>query len=245
MEESISYRQSHLHKGSDYDQGFTNNPHLAFMWDLERQTLARILQKYFPTLKPNILDFACGTGRVLSFLEGFANSSVGVDISDSMLKTAKEKGLQSELLQGDITKEKILGNRSFDLISTFRFFPNAEDQLRGEVIDKLSESLAPEGILVFNNHQNHTSLVRTIGRSIGRYKGKSMSQSEVEALVEGAGLHIIGCHPLGIFPFNNNWYLPSISFMKILEAGASKIPSSAYFAQNIIYVCKKKIGQKG
>lgn len=69
MEDQASYRESHIGKGLDDGQRFSENQYRAFMWALERQVLRSILHKHFSTHKPTVLDFACGTGRIMLFLE--------------------------------------------------------------------------------------------------------------------------------------------------------------------------------
>jgi len=61
------------------------------MWDLEQAALRDLIG----ALKPRrALDFACGTGRIASFVENaFPELAIdGIDISESMLDVARKKG---------------------------------------------------------------------------------------------------------------------------------------------------------
>ncbi|MCC6933462.1 MAG: class I SAM-dependent methyltransferase [Deltaproteobacteria bacterium] len=64
----------------------------------------------------NILDFACGTGLLISFMSesSFANVE-GVDNSSEMLRSAKDKGLR--VFHGNMQTLSL--NRKYDLIVAF------------------------------------------------------------------------------------------------------------------------------
>ena len=44
---------------------------------------------------------------------------------------------RATLVEGDLTREPLLGERRFDLVTAFRFFPNAEPALRRDVMAAL------------------------------------------------------------------------------------------------------------
>ena len=189
-----SYRESHLQKGADYRESFATQPHLAMVWSLERRLLTRIVRERFPAELPTYLDFACGTGRILGRLPQAAASSTGVDVSPSMLQVARNTLTGVELIQADLTCTDTLGDRRFDLITAFRFFPNAEAQLRQDALTAIVRHLEPDGMLIFNNHRNRASLIRRIvvaGRRKIRTRGQKsqwgMSRQEAYELVASAG----------------------------------------------------------
>ena len=70
-------------------------------------------------LEKRYLDFACGTGRLLSFLENNFAASTGVDISKDMLNIAEKYRKKSELICGDITREHLLDGRKYDIFTAF------------------------------------------------------------------------------------------------------------------------------
>ena len=71
MVKSESYTDSHKHpeKGISYDNHYAVNSWQRFMWAREQLALKCILQTYLKNRKIDLLDFACGTGRVLGYLE--------------------------------------------------------------------------------------------------------------------------------------------------------------------------------
>src|SRR4051794_27452497 len=100
------YRSAHLGAATanDYDHDF-HDPNTAkgLHWRLEQRMLGEVLDDLvFP--RPRVaVDFACGTGRVLSFLEPKVDRTIGINISPDMLAIARARCSRSELLQGDIT----------------------------------------------------------------------------------------------------------------------------------------------
>lgn len=236
-----SYRESHKGKGADYQQTFSTVPHRAILWKLERRVLDRILRQFFPRGVAQYLDFACGTGRILRHLEDRVDSAIGVDIAQSMLEVARTNVSKASIIEADITRVDVLADQHFDLITAFRFFPNAEPRLRFDVLFKLVEHLKPGGYLVFNNHLNKNSLVRRIVRWRGGHIGDdgTMSKAEVDDLVGKAHLHIVHAYPLGVLPITEKWTPRPYWLMTTLESWGSCIPGAVNLAQDVIYVCRK------
>ena len=66
------------------------------------------------------------------------------------------------LQQIDITRQS-LGD-TFDVVTAFRFFLNAEQQLRREVLEAIRKHLKPDGRLVCNIQMNATSAMGVASR---------------------------------------------------------------------------------
>jgi len=132
------------------------------IWDLQRPVVEQMLRdtrrKYSGPLR--LLDFACGTGRVLTALEPLVTSAMGVDISARMAGVARTKSRSAEVRVGDIlTQPELLPGHKFEVISCFRFLLNAEPDLRLRVLRRLREVLSePDGRLLVNVHGNARSL---------------------------------------------------------------------------------------
>ncbi len=109
--EKLSYRDSHINKGLDYDETFTKLPHRAVLWKLEQQLLKRLVKELFPMKRPTHLDFACGTGRILAHLESVTESQVGIDVSPSMLEVAKNNNPSATIIESDLTRENPLDSK--------------------------------------------------------------------------------------------------------------------------------------
>jgi predicted TPR repeat methyltransferase len=190
------------------------------------------------------LDFACGTGRILHLLAPKVGSSTGVDISDSMLAVAKEQTPNARLICADLTRSDDLADEKFDLITSFRLFPNAEPKLRDEAMAQLARHLAPDGFLIFNNHKRCGSLYfrwRSFLTRIGLKKRKKslhcMSDTEAMELAARHGLKPVSEYHTGVLPILRRKHplLPK-SLMRVIENWAAGRPGLARHSAFKIYV---------
>jgi predicted TPR repeat methyltransferase len=235
---SSSYRASHQDKGADYHATFSELPHRRLLWDLERETLRRIVRKHVAGAVRH-LDFACGTGRVLGHLQPLVSSSDGVDVSASMLEVAAQTAPGANLHLADITTSQSLAQRQFELITAFRFFPNAEPALRRDAMTRLAGMLSANGVLVFNNHMNKSSLQRRLLALKGYRPEDGMSREEVYDLVRACGLRIVARYPLGLLPLGDNLMRGPYALWSAAERAACALLPSEKLAQDIIYVCAR------
>jgi len=249
-----SYRDSHLEEGPEYHDKFFSGPYRSVIWKIEQEKLAAILERYRLRRRESVqmLDFACGTGRILQLLENQVDSAVGIDISESMLAVAKSHLQKTELLQADLTREPVLARRRFELITAFRFFPNAEPSLRDEVMRELVNLLADDGILVLNNHLRCSGSKQRLRRAIRRVtkRGKDkdlhcMSDAEVEVLAERFGLSIVEIHPLAVLPVlkEKRPVLPRLLISGI-ERWAARNALLENLANNRIYVLQHRTARQ-
>lgn len=239
------YRDSHQGCGPDYHDRFANNPRRRMMWQIERRVLREILDRYRDNHEhlPDYLDFACGTGRVLGFVAPHTATAVGVDVSPSMLELARQNVPGVRLLEADLTHgETPLDGRHFDLVTAFRFFPNAEPELRRDAISALTDHLRPGGRLVFNNHRSLSSLRHRLVRllTLGRRGHGGMSPDEVTELISEAGLEIETVSHAGVVPEYEWLLLRPRWIIEWLERLATRLPL-ARVAENLIYVCRKPV----
>jgi predicted TPR repeat methyltransferase len=241
---ALPYTERHKARGADYDQSFSPkvNPYRAMVWRLEQRWLDRILKDHLGGRALSHLDFACGTGRILAHFHGRASSATGVDVSPSMMEVARRAAPEAELLEADLTQSDVLGDRTFDLITAFRFFPNAEPELRQSVMAILARHLSPRGILIFNNHKNRNSLRRRISRLLKREVTRgTISHEEVEDLVTGAGLKMVQVIPLATLPVSENHPLLPVPIVEPVERWLSHLPGTSGLAQHLIYVCTRPL----
>ncbi|MEJ2702601.1 MAG: class I SAM-dependent methyltransferase [Sedimentisphaerales bacterium] len=242
--ERISYRDSHQYsaKGAEYDRCYETQAWERFLWSREREILLTILEKYFVGTDVHLLDFACGTGRIASFLEDRVKTSTGIDISGSMLAVAGKKLRRTEIIEADITVDNVLKPRKFNLITAFRFFLNAEPELRSAAIGELTELLADDGYLVFNNHHSLGSpWIRLLNARRRRKNPKGifnvMSIKEMKDLANGAGLEIAELYPVGFF---HPPKIPvSYRLNRAIDNTASKLKFLSRFSENPIAVCRR------
>lgn len=243
--DKISYKESHKYatKGAEYEEHYEKQPWDKFLWSREREIILRILEKYFAGREIHLLDFACGTGRIAGFLEERVDSSSGVDVSDSMLAIARQKLHRTEIVNADITAENIFKPGKFNLITAFRFFLNAEEELRSTAIRAIAELLSEEGYFVFNNHHNLGSpWIRLLN---ARHLKKNpegtfnvMTVEQMRSLVEDAGMEIVEFYPAGFF------HPPKVpvSYMlnHAIDSIASKFNFLHGFSENLIAVCRRR-----
>jgi len=100
-----SYRDSHKAKGADYDRMFQERSYVALLWELERKALDDLVPSSNGA-QLDYLDFACGTGRVLAYLEERMATAAGVDVSSSMLAEARRRTRRARLVEADVTTEQ-------------------------------------------------------------------------------------------------------------------------------------------
>jgi len=242
-----NYRDSHQKKGNNYHMLFSKNPHRALIWKMEQKILTKIVHKFVNNGPIQHLDFACGTGRIISFLEPLVETSTGVDVSSSMLEVAENVTKNANLIHADITRENVLGEEKFNLITAFRFFPNAEPSLRLEALASIKKYMKPGAIFIFNNHKNNLCpghLITRLGHSIirlvtfnqkGRYR--LMSHKEVFKLMSDQGFEILSIYHTGILPETERIFFPFRPLVELIEKFAMYVPFLKWFSHNIIYVC--------
>jgi len=201
MQPAEDYRSSHLAVGDHYDQRLAEVPFDAYMAHWEHVHLQAIIRERFPSGVGRYLDFACGTARVTSTVAALARETVGVDISPSMLKMAQAKLPQARFHRADLTAEDPdLG--SFDLITSFRFFGNAQDELREGVLRALVRRLAPNGTLIINSHRNPRALYAVLDRLTGGDAGRmDLHLGKLRRLLQRHGLVIAEQRPIGAWMF--------------------------------------------
>jgi SAM-dependent methyltransferase len=156
-----SYRVSHLgaEKAQAYDDDLWD-PEAAkgLDWLVEQQLLTDLLPTLVPPGPRSVVDFACGTGRVLEFLGRHYASPVGIDVSPDMLALARDRCPRATMVLGDVTTGPEIAPGPFDLITAFRFFLNAEPDLRSAALTWMRGALRPNGFVVANFHLNPASL---------------------------------------------------------------------------------------
>lgn len=235
MSEPKSLRyEKEIHQRGSYDN---------MLWKAEQPILlreVRQLKKILGTI--SYLDFGCGTGRILQLLESEVDISLGVDISESMVSLAREKGVHAPIMVGDITCEDIIGAKTFQLVTAFRVFLNAGPELTRQMLDVLVPKLDPKGIFIFNMHGNLWSH-RIFTKLWFMFRGRTLNTSsywQVKKMLKPHGLKIVRFYGFGFMPkifyrmFGSNAMFAVDSFM------IAKIPLSRYFSYNLIFVCKTK-----
>ena len=194
-EKTKDYTTSHYNKGEDYHEKFEKFIGRKIIWDLEK----KIIEEFLINKKiSSHLDFASGTGRIAEFLKKKVEEQCLIDSSKKMLEFAKKilGTNKSTFIDEDFTKVNL--NKKFDLITAFRFFPNAEIFLRKEAMKFISEHLKDNGLLILNNHYNFWSIPLIFARFTFRSNGFGMSHKEVLELVRTYNLKIYKYRSIGL-----------------------------------------------
>ena len=245
----MDYRVSHTagNKGKTYDESFSVSDYRQFISEWENKVLNKIVAKYV-IRKENYLDFACGTGRITKLIEQYFVNSFGVDISETMLKEARKKVLKAKIIQQDITSNNPFLKDQMDLITSFRFFLNAEQTLRSEVLTQLNIILKQNGHLVFNIHNNRTFISNTIDKFVITKKKiggnnfqpqNSISIREIRQLLKKHDFEIVRMYHRAVIPLKGETSKFKISKYSKIEDFFSNISLLRNISKNIIFVCKK------
>ena len=230
------YTTSHFNKGEDYHLRFENLPGRKNIWNLEK----KIIDNFLSNKKiNNQLDFASGTGRIAKFLEKKIDSQHLLDSSKKMLDYSKTifDLNKTTFVHEDFTKINL--NKKFDLITAFRFFPNAEPFLRKKAMSFISNHLRENGILIFNNHKNFWSIPFLLERLTFRSNGFGMTHKEVQELVKINNLKIYQYKSVGLITNKEKSLIIPWNLISKLENLFLKIYSNHLFGYNVIYLIGK------
>lgn len=211
---SISYSDRFREKDAVefYDSNeYGSGSYSTAIWQLQRPVLEQILKDFRRerTEPIRLLDFACGTGRVLASLEPLLDSAEGIDISENMVAVARTKCVKARLLVGDILASPELLQKKYDIISCFRFLLNVEPEMRSRVLRRLREVLrTPDGRLLVNVHGNsrslrHPAIVWRRQREREEKSGEmlnEMSPAGTKKLLRETGFEVVRQFGFGILP---------------------------------------------
>ena len=241
-----SYRTSHAspgygaHYSKTYEHGY-----YAHQWKLiERPLLRSVFAEMQNRDKVRYLDFACGTGRILGVGEEFFDDTTGIDVSDEMLHVAAANCTKSKLIRQDITRVPL--KSSYDVITAFRFFLNAEPLLAEEVLGALY-ALLPEtgGTMLINIHVNRNSPLGLIYECrnllVGRNLANTKRYSEFKGTLERNGFAIEKVFWYGFLP-RLGWRFGRVSqhMMIPTERVFGSLRLCDGFAQSFLVQCRKE-----
>ncbi|MFZ2190242.1 MAG: class I SAM-dependent methyltransferase [Candidatus Magasanikiibacteriota bacterium] len=182
----------------NYDENeYGNNSYSNLIWKIEKEYIELEVCKIS---RNDYLDFACGTGRVISQIEKMFEYSLGVDISPAMISLARQK-VKSNLVVLDISKENL--TRKFDLITAFRFFLNLDDDLKDSFVKILKKYLKQNGIMIITIQRNknlYNSAVSWLFKVLKNVKLNEMSYDDIQKLFERNEMNIIRCKGIGVMP---------------------------------------------
>jgi len=236
----MDYRLSHLNKGSDYDENLDQWNFDAFMSQRESKILQAILPKFFDGKIPRYLDFACGTGRITKVVEAMAKESYGVDVSQRMLEQARMKCKRTTFIQTDVTQEP-LSIKPVNLVTAFRFFGNAEDELRLSALKQIHNMLDGNGYLVLNNHRNPWSIGNVAHRIQGHKSGQDLHYFKLKSMLMKSGFKILRAVGIGVWIFRDKLIQSEILNSRIGNTFEfiSRIPLICPLCPDVVIIAQK------
>lgn len=240
------YRDSHA--SPDYGQHYKMTYETGFyheQWErLEKPLLQTVLTEMHDAGHRSCLDFACGTGRITAVLEDIFPSVSGVDVSSTMLDVARQSCTRADFIERDITKDPL--SESFDVVTAFRFFLNAQPELRAGALTGIYQSLNDKGRLVMNIHVNSSSVLGLVYRLRNKLKGrvvaKTCSFSEIEMYLHEAGFTIESTYWYSYLP-RVGWRMAGVAKVLMLPVERFAnwfplVPRSS--AQSFLIVARKR-----
>lgn len=154
----------------------------APLWDKEtvrnEQVIAEILDKGGVYCGADVLDVACGTGVLFpDYINRKAASVTGIDISPEMVKIAKNKFIEIEVICADA--ETYNFEKQFDAVMIYNAFPHFGSPHK--LIANLSKSLKKGGRLSIAHGMSREELQKCHSGSASRI---SLPLPEKEKLAE-------------------------------------------------------------
>lgn len=221
---------------------YQKNSYYSLMWKIEKKYLENFLkeQDRFNTY----LDFACGSGRVIELVENYVVRSVGIDVSSQMLEITSQKVKKSKLVLQDISKEGL--KEKFDLITAYRFFLNAQEDLRHSVVAEFSRSTNDNSVIIVSNQGNKTSFrffIALLHRIMGK-RLNQLSKNEFMDLFAPYGFNLVQYRGIGVLPKFLYKVRPLVSVFYSIDLILYRLKIFSYISQNHTYIFAKTVPNK-
>jgi SAM-dependent methyltransferase len=241
--------------GEAYDLSLANRFELT-IFELEHEVLHDLFRR-LRSSNPNTryLDFACGTGRILAVFHRLVGRPLGVDTSPGQLALARKKVPGAELIHGNVVTEPgLLGDRRFDLITSFRLLLHLEPANRIAILRALRDRLAEGGRLIVDNHMNRYSILGIMALLAHKVLGiprkphvppgrrgiiGTMSESEVRTALAVAGLEVEEIRRIFVLPGHESFLPLPARWLVPVERFFSRVPLLNRLSKNQIFVCRR------
>jgi SAM-dependent methyltransferase len=240
---SDDYRASHCAPGYGVHYNRTHQSgYYGALWEKIEKPLILDVLRPMGGAGRKCLDFACGTGRIANAAAGLFSKVVGADVSRSMLDSAQVPP-NVRLLHIDMTTEPL--GETFDVITAFRFFLNAEDELKRDALKAINEHLNEGGRLVCNVHMNATSPIGLACRLLNRLSGRTirhtLSAATFEEFLTASGFLVEEMIPYGYLPRPGN-LLPGVcgALIEPFEKVSRTVRVPGKMAQHFLVIAKKR-----
>ena len=199
-----NYTDSHKGRGSDYDANFDRLPFRSLMWEMEQKVLVSMVRD---TRADLVVDLACGTGRISALLsENLPRARiVGVDVAETMLNVARQRVPDVDFRCADVRGlSNVVADGSVDLMTAFRFFPNADSELRSDAARAAMKALRPGGFLLLNNHRNFWSSSYIARRALKNSPAPGALNRDVVGPFLQSHFRLVTRKSLGVVPHSDD-----------------------------------------
>jgi SAM-dependent methyltransferase len=230
---------------------YGSDSYSALVWEVQKPFLEKLVRDHSAQVGGlNILDFACGSGRLTHFLEEFTNRIRGADISKEMLEVAAQRCQKATFACGDVCSDESFVGTGYNLVTAFRFFLNVEPPLRTKVLSVLRKAIdAEKGLFIFNIHGSSCSLrhfvIQRRRRQLARQPDKipadvmlnEIHPSEMENMLRSNGFAVVKTIGFGLLP--SGFYRGKLrKLAAFVDRMASGSGLARYFGIDLIYVCR-------
>jgi len=247
----FDYREHFKKDAEGYDE-LTQSRHIKLIYELEKQMLVGILDRIDSNEK-TVMDFACGTGRWTQFIEQHFKETVGVDVSNEMVELAQNKCGKTNFVVTDITQAAVdqqLIGRQFDVITAFRFYKNAQEDLRKSATQAIARYLKDDGLFIFDLHLNTFSFMGILANAIrvsrmqkilkvGDLTVRTISLGLIRKLFCNTPLEIVDYYGMGVLPGRSNCTILPQKMLYKIESFFTKKKVLRRFSYNILIIAKK------
>lgn len=228
-----------------YKSGLANSRD-RLITSMEMDFISAVMREIGIPDKMSNLDVATGSGRIISPLEKYSGTSIGVDTSKTMIFFAKSSTTTSSFVNGDSGNLPFKSNQ-FNSLTCFRLFINLSKGDRQKFLCACRRVLHKGGVFFVDNHCNRLSLTGLLGNLRKRFTLNPDDPFKLYSLITESQfdneLRLAGFIPRRkIYSF-----IPSISHLSILSISTQqkidrylvKIPILRPFADLIVVALEK------
>ena len=127
-----------------------------------------------------------------------------------MLAVARER-VPGVIFVGSDGRElgSVVPDASMDLVTAFRFFPNADPALRRSVTEAIAAVVRPGGHVLFNNHRNFWSSSYLARRLRRASPAPGARNADLVGPFLEQGFTVVARHSLGVLPQSDEQPVPA------------------------------------
>jgi SAM-dependent methyltransferase len=158
-----------------------------------------------------------------------------------MLDVARPKCPRTTFIRADLTTRPV-PLPPFDLVTAFRFFGNAQEELRAAALEAIRGVLAPGGLFILNDHVNPRSLHRRLLRLRGHAPDRGLAPGTLRRLLTAHGFDVVRAYGIGLWMLRARWNVPSVMSSRTVRAlePLSRIAPLVPLCPDIVIVARRR-----